>query len=332
MSEVLAFMIDRNEAFARAFLVLCADGSDTQLEDAVVGAISIGARTQISLPAASPDGLPQRTTLFPDISIDGAGQAFQLLVEVKVDAALHTTVISGVAFEQPDAYIHAWRRLREPEPPRVRRVCTLTRDQLHDGASDPWRGASVSWHGVAGLLKGESAVSTAPELALIAEELVTLIHTVVYPPAIDPTELAYITEIGAVILGSFVTEIQRAHPASMASASHAQRDYVGRYVTLPVAGDQLRLWLYVTSAGGRYNVPGHGANVVWAIADDRQTTAWQPERIEEVAGSLGLTLERDTVGYRRFGEFHPLGLSLDPAGAADYGRSLATSVAEALGT
>jgi hypothetical protein len=70
---------------------------------------------------------------------------------------------------------------------------------------------------------------------LIAEELVTLINTVVYPPAIDPAELAYITEIGAVILDSFVTEIQRAHPASMASASHAQRDYVGRYVTLPVS-------------------------------------------------------------------------------------------------
>lgn len=116
MSEVLAFLIDRDEAFARGFLVLCAGGTDTQLEDAVAGAKSIGARTQISLPAASPAGLPQRTTLFPDISIDGSDQAFQLLVEVKVDATLHTTVISGVVFEQPDAYVHAWRRLREPEP------------------------------------------------------------------------------------------------------------------------------------------------------------------------------------------------------------------------
>jgi hypothetical protein len=327
MSEVVAFLVDRDDAFARGFLALCAGGTDTQLEDAVAATKSIGARTQISLPAAGPAGMPQRTTLFPDISIDGSDQAFQVLVEVKVDAMPHTTVIAGESFEQPNAYVHAWRRLREPEPARVRRVCTLTREHLDGGAADPWRGASVSWHAVANLLKGQAAVAIAAELALVAEELAALINTVVYP-AIDPAELAYVIEVGPSILDAFVSEIQRAHPAAMASASRIQRDYIGRHLTLAVAGDELRLWLYATPAGGRYNLPGRDASIVWAIADDYQTTPWLPERIEQAAGSIGLKLERDIAGYRRFSQYFALPPDLNAARAAEYGRSLAAKIAD----
>ena len=104
LTEVVAFLLDRSDAFARGFVGL-GDARDGDLRDAVANAGQIGARTRISLPAPGPSGLPQRTTLFPDLSIDGSNLAFQVLVEAKVDAELHRTTMSGETFP-------AARRLR----------------------------------------------------------------------------------------------------------------------------------------------------------------------------------------------------------------------------
>jgi len=198
LSEVLAFLIDRSASFARGFLRLCDAGRDGDLRDAVAAATVIGARTRISLPAPGPDGLPQRTILFPDISIDGGDLAFQVLVEVKVDADLHRTTIAGRTLAQPDAYAHAWRFVDEPTSPKIRRVCTLTRTPIASD-QDPWRRASLTWREVGSLLDAEIQSRHTPDLTVISSDLRNLINTIVYPPVVDPDDFVYVSSIGAIV-------------------------------------------------------------------------------------------------------------------------------------
>ena len=325
LSEIVAFLVDRDEAFARGLLDLCAGDLDTQLQDAVAGASAIGARTQISLPAPGPGGLPQRTTLFPDVSIEGSDQAFQVLLEVKVEAALHHTNIAGVVFEQPDAYAHAWRLLAEPGPAKTRRVCTLTRERLADTGSDPWRRNSVTWREVAELLDNSTGVAIDAQLKLIATELMTLINTIVYPPTIDPQLLAYVQQIGPAVLEGLASELIGQRPDMVTSGTRSHSEYVGRYLTVPIADRELRFWLYATPRDGRYNTPGRDLSIVLAIADE-QSTDWSREKVETIAGTLGLKLERDIAGYRLFRQFLPFPPDLDSHQAADHGRLLASNI------
>jgi hypothetical protein len=324
LSEVLAFLIDRDQKFAGRFLSLCAGETDAQLLDAVTEAQSIGARTRISLPSPAPGGLPQRRTLFPDISIEGAGGAFQVFVEAKVDADLHRTTIDGISIQQPDAYAYAWRRINEPDPPKVRRVCTLTREQPAETSSDPWRCASITWREVAALTDGEAS----DELKIIGSELATLINTAIYPPLVDAAALAYVKRVGPLVLNALTGQVITQLPTVTASAVTSHRDYVGRYLTIPASAGALRIWLYATPPGGRYNTPNRETSIVWGIADGN--AEWTREQIEATADRLSLKLERDIAGFRLFRDYLPFPLGLDPDRAAAHGQSLAEAVAEAL--
>jgi hypothetical protein len=66
----------------------------------------IGARTQLSLTR------PSGGTVFPDLSLDGAQRAFQVLVEVKVGSefGVHRDVQGQLVLQQ-EAYRQTWAAL-----------------------------------------------------------------------------------------------------------------------------------------------------------------------------------------------------------------------------
>ncbi len=331
LSEVVAFLIDRSPRFARGLLRLCDGDRDGALRVAVERATIVRARTRISLPAPAPGGLPKRTTLFPDISIEGDDRTFQLFVEVKVDAEHHVTTIAGSNLLQPDAYAAAWRLIHDPEAAKVRRVCTLTRavtDELSLDApgADVWRRAAVTWEEVKVLIDHLLGDEAEPELSIILSELRSIIESVVYRTEIDRDEWSYIQAAGRIAMDALVEELTVLHPDAEPSAAVTVRtDYVGRYVAVPVEGRPLRLWLYVTPSGGRYNLVNAKASIIIGIAD--QTAEWQQHELNGAAQQLGLALERDNVGYRLPRAAHPLRLGLDSEQAINYGRQLGAMLA-----
>ena len=335
LSEVLAFLLDNSAGFARGFLRLCDGDGDGALRVAVERAGSIGARTRISLPAPAPEGLPKRATLFPDISIEGNKRAFQVIVEVKVDAEPHVTTIAGTEFLQPDAYAAAWRQINDVEAAKVRRVCTLTRavtdvlDPTHCRA-DAWRRAAITWRQVGELIDHILTDSPDPQLSLILSELRSIIDNIVYHVEIDPNEWESVQRTGRAVLDALVEELTTVHPdAQPSSTVRTRSDYVGRYVTVPVNGHPLRLWLYAVPAGGRYNLVNEQASIIIAIADQATERKDQPQDLAAVAQQLDLPVQRDNAGYHLPRRAHPLTLGLEPEPAVAYGREIGATLAAA---
>ena len=335
LSEVLAFLIDRGANFAGGFLRLCDGDQDGGLRVAVQRAGSIGARTRISLPAPAPEGLPKRATLFPDISIEGSDRTFQIFVEVKVDGEPHLTTTAGSELLQPDAYAAAWRQIHDVEAAKVRRVCTLTRavtDVLDpsDGRADAWRRAAVTWMQVGELIDRLLKEDAEPQLSLILGELRSIIDNVVYHVDIDPEEWELVQRTGRTVLDAIVEELTSTHPdVQPSSAVTARADYVGRYVTVPVDGRSLRLWLYAVPEGGRYNLVNQHASIIIAIAD--QTAEWkgQPHDLAAAAQQLDLPVQRDNAGYHMPRRAHALTLGLEREPAVTYGREIGAKLAAA---
>lgn len=336
LSEVLAFLIDRSPDFARGFLRLCEGDRDGALRIAVERAGAIRTRTRISLPAPAPEGLPKRATLFPDISIEGDNRSFQIFVEVKVDAEPHITTIAGHRLLQPDAYAAAWRQISDVGAAKVRRVCTLTRavtDDLDpsDVRADPWRWAAVTWQQVVELIDLLLKDDAEPQLSLILGELHSIIVNVVCQGDIDPDEWASVQRIGRTVLDALVEELTSLRPdAQPSTVVTARIDYVGRYVTVPMQGGRLRLWLYATPQGGRYNVVNEQASIVIAISD--QPGEWQhgPDYLTNAAQQLDLPVRRDNAGHHLPRRAYPLMLGLDPEQAAARGREIAAKLAAAI--
>lgn len=299
LSEVIAFLIDRSPRFASGFLRLCDGDRDGALRVAVERAEAVGARTRISLPAPAPEGLPKRATLFPDISIEGDNRSFQIFVEVKVDAEPHVTTIAGVELLQPDAYAAAWRQIYDVEAAKVRRVCTLTRavtDVLDPtgGRSDTWRRVAVTWRQVGELIDHLLEDEAEPQLSIILGELRSIIDTVVYQVEIDPDQWEFVQTTGRIVLDALVEEFTRLRPdAQPSSAVTVRTDYVGRYLTVPVNGQPLRLWLYATPEGGRYNLVNEQASILIAIADQPAEGPRQPEDLAAAAQRLDLKVQRN---------------------------------------
>src|SRR4051812_27029734 len=142
LTESLAWLINRSDRFARRVVDVFAR-ADPELATALEGVGKIGARTQLPLPR------PGGGTLFPDLSIDGEGGSFQLLVEVKVTSGFHD--YDGLL--QPAMYAHAWRELGEPGPVRLRRVGTLAKET--PPWSDDWKAEDVTWKQIRAVLEAE---------------------------------------------------------------------------------------------------------------------------------------------------------------------------------
>ena len=117
--------------------------------------------------------------------------------------------------------------------------------------------------------------------------------------------------------------------AQPSSAVTVRTDYVGRYLTVPVNGQPLRLWLYATPEGGRYNLVNEQGSILIAIADQPAEGRRQPEDLAAAAQRLDLKVQRDNAGYHLPRTAHPLTLELDAEQAIAYGHELGAKLAAA---
>ncbi len=252
---------------------------------------------------------------------------------MKVDAEPHITTIAGSELLQPDAYAAAWRHIYDVEAAKVRRVCTLTRavtDLLDPtgGRSDSWRRAAVTWRQVGELIDHLLQDDAEPRLSIILDEVRWIIDNVVYQADIDPDEWEFVQTTGRMVLDALVEEFTSLRPdAQPSSVVTVRTDYVGRYVTVPVDGRPLRLWLYATPEGGRYNLVNEQAAILIAIADQPAEWRNQEQHLAAAAQRLDLPVQGDNAGYHLPRTAHPLTLGLNAEHAIAYGRDLGARLA-----
>lgn len=250
-TEVLAWLIDRSPEFARAFVRLflptaVADSADV-----------IGARTQLSLPA-----LPTTGVLRPDLSVEGSGRTFQLLVEVKVGSIFGEYTDEDAVVLQPDVYVAAWHAAEEPHRAQVRMVGTLTRDGGPGRPSDrdPMRGPDVSWTAVRealGDLIDRGALSES--VSLVAASFRSALDSRVVKPTLPPAEeLVRWLDARRGLVGDVLSALQaRIATASKPTPLRRSAEFVGGYMPFMASdASQIALWVFVTPAGGVCNRPG----------------------------------------------------------------------------
>ena len=262
VTTVLAWLIDRSRPFALELLEAFV-GSSSGLHDH-----AIGARTLVTLPAMQPGG-----PLYPDVSVDVGDRALQLLIEVKVDASFHSHVLSDVTTRQPDTYVLVWRRaveLDDAHEATIRRAGTLSRvpaqapqpvAELADVHTR--RAADVSWHAVRDLIRRIEDTNGFGELEVVAHEFVDVLEQRVLHPAgleIDDPVLAW----GLGLLADVLPTVAASVPgASLGNNVAPQLDYIGRYLRLDFGLETpIQLWVYVSTAIGRYN-GGRGEANLW---------------------------------------------------------------------
>jgi hypothetical protein len=188
----------------------------------------------------------------------------------------------------------------------------------------------VTWRQVGELVDRLLEDNAEPQLSLILRELRSIIDNVLYHVEIDPDEWELVQTTGRMVLDALVEEFTSlradAEPSSVVTV---RTDYIGRYVTAPADGRPLRLWLYATPAGGRYNLVNKQASILIALAD--QPAGWhhQEQELAAAAQRLDLPVQRDNAGYHMPRAAHPLTLGLDAEHAIAYGRELGGKLAAA---
>lgn len=289
---VLAWLLDQSRPFAEQLLqAFCA-------RLCVPGGHRIGARAAVTVPAPS-----AASSLHPDLSIDVGERAAQLLVEVKVDAAFHTHLINGATLTQPDAYVHAWRQAaaRSPQAEAViRRVGALTRvpaaapkpaSELGDERTR--RAAGLSWHRIRDLMLAVADAGDFGRCEVVAREFADLV------------ECRVINLGGAEIADPLLSWAQRllaeALPAIAACVTGAtlgpnvaaKSDYVGRYLRLDFGLEApVQLWIYVSTADGRYNGGRADANLWLSERPDERA----PGEVRSQLEQGGFREVRDSAG------------------------------------
>jgi len=205
------------------------------------------------------------TTAASDLSIDVAERALQLLIEVKVDASFHTHALDSGTYLQPDTYVLAWEHavgLDRTGEAEIRRVGTLSRTpaaaprpdaKLED--ADTRRAEDISWHAVRDLIEDGVSTRAFGELRGIASEFSDVLEERVLSSgsgtAISDPTLAWGWSLLADVLPAVVG---RTPGASLGPNVAPQLDYVGRYMRLDFDLEApVQLWIYVSTALGRYN-------------------------------------------------------------------------------
>lgn len=289
---ILAWLLDRSPAFSSRFLGLCIE-DDVDFESKV-----IGARTAVSMPAVLPGG-----TLHPDLSIDVGERSAQLLLEVKIDAVFHTHAIEEAAIPQPDAYVYAWRQAcaaDEEAEALKRRVGTLSRTPAE--APRPvaaladertFRGADLSWHAIRDLACDVASCGGFGSCEVVAHDFVAVIDQRVIHGAkmeIEEPTLAWAFDLLAEVLPVLVARVPG---ASLGNSVAPQADYVGRYLRLDFGLEEpIQLWVYVSTAAGRYNGGRMGPNVWLSERPDRRVAPSVRTRLR----AAGFSLVTDAAG------------------------------------
>jgi hypothetical protein len=291
VTTILAWLADRARPFALALLDEFLESRDA------IGERAIGARTRVTLPP-----LPPGKSLYPDLSIDVAEHALQLLIEVKVDASFHGHLLDDETLLQPDTYVLAWTRAVEldgRDEASVRRVGTLSRTPASAPKPDATladaetrRAADISWHGIRDLIDGVMGAADFGEIAVVAREFVDVLETrILSPPSgtvISDPVLAWAYELLANVLPTVAGRVQG---ASLGHNVAPQLDYVGRYLRLDFGLESpTELWTYVSTGGGRYNGGRAEANL------------WLSERPDAV-GTPELRRQLATGGFTEVTDF-----------------------------
>lgn len=269
LTEVLAWLVDRADTFARRFAALFMP--DGEAAEAVRSAAVVGASTQVRLPPLTGTGSPR-----PDLSVVGSDRSFELLVEVKVGAGFHDYTVGGETLTQTDAYIRAWREgTVAATEANVRRVGTLSLQTDLAHAPDSWRAADVLWEGVTALiaeLVGGDGFS--PETRAVAADLLDVLRLRVVPtgPAADLDDLL---EWGRSLLKLVRPRLAARIKGSSESGNITRgRDSVsGNLLLMAPDGTEVRLWLGVTPRGGAYNGFGYDDSL-WLAVLSAVPLAW----------------------------------------------------------
>jgi hypothetical protein len=313
LTVVVAWLAHHSELFARAILLRFFDGDAKALATMSGDGLRIGARTWGTLrPVPGLTG-----PLFPDITITGSARAFELIVEMKIDAGVHTSgQLSGRMLYQPDAYAHSWIKNYDPSREAgVRRVGTLTREGvdvelLPEFAA--WRAAPVRWREVRedlnGLLeRGEVEV----EVRTVAQEVLEAIDDFVLATAVPgieaklehlPPELTWGYRLLA-LLGPSLAEVLPGGALKQGLSLGAKHVYIGCNVYFTTAEGERCLWLQVSPAGGGYAIPDTPVSL-WA-AEQADHGRW-PGAIRQQAVGAGFREETDNAGYRALRRAFPM--------------------------
>jgi hypothetical protein len=143
LTAVLAWLCSLSPSVAFELARLLLRDDDQAIE--ALGSGPVKVKTQVPLADPETAGM-----LHVDLSLAVPDRALQLLVEVKLDA--------GLAAEQPENYIEAWRQCPKEFEARVRRVGTITvPGESKDGEAGPSdveikRACDIRWDQVLVLL------------------------------------------------------------------------------------------------------------------------------------------------------------------------------------
>ncbi len=314
VTTVLAWLLDQSRPFALALLDAFV-GPECDVGERVVGA-----RTQISLPPLPPGGW-----LYPDLSIDVAERAMQLLVEVKIDASFHTHVLDTGAYLQPDTYVLAWEYaagLDGTDEAEIRRVGTLSRTpaaapkpdaKLHD--ADTRRARDISWHAVRDHIADGVNTGAFGELRGVASEFSDVVKERILSSSsgtaiTDPT-LVWGWGLLADVLPAVVGRIPG---ASLGPSVAPQLDYVGRYLQLDFGFESpVHLWIYVSAALGRYN-GGRAEASLWL---SERPDARFPRDVRRQLATAGFSEVTDLAGSALRRSFSVDRIMASAAGGSD---------------
>jgi hypothetical protein len=309
VTVVLAWLVHHSREFALGLLERFLAGDEEALAATRRPKTVIGARAWGTLRKL--EGLTG--DLYPDLTIAGSGRSFELIVELKVDAELHSWKLSdGMRLYQPDAYLRAWTENYDPDGEAiVRRLGTLTRNGPGiELEPSPYRAANLRWEDVRELLGGlleEGKVET--EVLAVALDAAAAIDERILklgkPPPINDPAMAW----GYTLLTLLAPAIaERLPQGSLGRGIGVFRDYVGRYVYFETSSGQQRLHVFVTPREGRYNVPGHNSSL-WIC--ETPDTPW-PASLGGLADGVGVPVVKDRAGYKS----HRLGLEVAQIEAA----------------
>jgi hypothetical protein len=285
-TAVLAWLADRSPAFARR-LVACFLGHNVKPD------VVIGARTQISMPQ------PGGGAVFPDLSIDGSGGAFQVLVEVKVWSDFHVYDHPTAGVLRQDVYYRrVWQELAAAGEADVRAVGTLTREGgPHKADPTAMVAADVSWTQIADLLEDLLAAGQLEEsVRVVAESFLSAVRTVIGGEKPDPAlAKAWLDEHHALV-GAVVVALQRRLGGTRVPSTGGKWFRAERLRLTDVNGVPLDLRVYVTPAGGDVNLPGWPGALVVGVERDTDGTLAASD--SPAVTAAGFPRQKDLGGYR----------------------------------
>jgi hypothetical protein len=313
LTIVVAWLAHHSEQFARALLRRFFDGDGEGLAALTGDGLCIGARTWGTLRAVNGvTGL-----LFPDITITGSGRAFELIVEMKVDAGIHACgELTGEPLYQPDAYPYSWIQNYEASKEAiVRRVGTLTREGLGVELLPElagWRAAGVRWSEVRDDLNGLlDRAGIEANVRTVAREALEVIDDFVLATAVPgielkleslPPELTWGYRVLSV-LGPSLAEALPGGTLKQSFSLGTKHVYIGCNVYFATEEGERCAWLQVSPADAGYAVPSRPV-CLWAV-EQADHGSW-PNDIRERAIISGFGNETDQAGFNALRRGFPM--------------------------